>query len=182
MDVLARSTTVRSLCSVCWPRTDSPFRLMSDCIFPRSGSMITRVVRRPVFQKQNGFSARKNNWPQKSSPMPDVNQLRSAWVGADAGYEKGPSFCIELDRMGEPFVVDLHSDFPVYLEDPEPYLPEQTNRRGRHFTRYRTDQKPRGKNGCSADEPFRAASVETSRYHPLSTEGARFAHPGLCLG
>jgi hypothetical protein len=31
--------------------------------------------------------------------------------------------------MGERFVVDLHSDFPVYLEDPKPYLPEKTSRK-----------------------------------------------------
>ena len=48
------------------------------------------------------------------------NRLRYAWVGADAGYGKGPGFCIELARMGETFVVDLHSDFPIYLEDPKP--------------------------------------------------------------
>ena len=67
------------------------------------------------------------------------NGLRFGWVGADAGYGKGPGFCLELDRMGERFVVDLHSDFPIYLEDPRPYLPEKTSRRGREFTRYRTD-------------------------------------------
>jgi SRSO17 transposase len=69
------------------------------------------------------------------------NRLRHAWVGADAGYGKGPGFCIELDRMGETFVVDLHSDFPIYLEDPKPYIPERTGRRGRTPTRYRTDAK-----------------------------------------
>jgi len=67
------------------------------------------------------------------------NRLRYGWVGADAGYGKGPGFCIELDRLGESFVVDLHADFPVYLEDPKPYLPERTSKRGRAFTRYRTD-------------------------------------------
>ena len=67
------------------------------------------------------------------------NRLRYGWVGADAGYGKGPGFCLELDRMGERFVVDLHSDFPVYLEDPRPYLPEKTSRKGPDFTRYRTD-------------------------------------------
>ena len=36
-------------------------------------------------------------------------------------------------------MVDLHSDFPVYLEDPKPYLPEKTSRKGPKFTRYRTD-------------------------------------------
>ena len=69
------------------------------------------------------------------------NRLRYGWVGADAGYGKGPGFCIELDRMGETFVVDLHSDFPIYLEDPKPYIPKRTSRRGRKPTRYRTDVK-----------------------------------------
>jgi hypothetical protein len=35
--------------------------------------------------------------------------------------------------------VALHSDFPVYIEDPKPYLPEQTKKPDRTFTRYRTD-------------------------------------------
>jgi hypothetical protein len=48
----------------------------------------------------------------------------------DAGYGKGPGFCLELDRMGERFVVDLNSDFPIYLEDPWPYLPEKISQRG----------------------------------------------------
>ena len=48
------------------------------------------------------------------------SRLRYGWVGADVGNDKGPGFCIELDRMGESFVVDLHSDFHVYLEDPKP--------------------------------------------------------------
>lgn len=67
------------------------------------------------------------------------NGLRFGWTGADAGYGKGPGFCVELDRMGERFVVDLHSDFSVYLEDPKPYIPEKASRRGRQFSRYRTD-------------------------------------------
>ena len=67
--------------------------------------------------------------------------LSFAWVGADGGYGKGPGFCMALDRMGERFVVDLHSDFTVYLDDPAPYVPEKRNKRGRQFTRYRTDAK-----------------------------------------
>ena len=69
------------------------------------------------------------------------NGLRFGWVGADGGYGKGPGFCMALDDMNERFVVDLHSDFRVYLEDPHPYIPEKTSRRGRKFTRYRTDAK-----------------------------------------
>ena len=67
--------------------------------------------------------------------------LRFGWVGADGGYGKGPGFCMALDRMGELFVVDLHSDFTVYLDDPKPYIPEKESKRGRKFTRYRTDAK-----------------------------------------
>jgi len=68
------------------------------------------------------------------------NGLRYAWVGADAGYGKGPGFCRNLDRMGERFVVDLHSDFRVFLEAPQPYIPAKTSRRGRPFSRHRVDE------------------------------------------
>jgi len=67
--------------------------------------------------------------------------LRFGWVGADGGYGKGPGFCMALDQMGELFVVDLHSDFTVYLDDPKPYIPEKKSKRGRQFSRYRTDAK-----------------------------------------
>jgi SRSO17 transposase len=66
--------------------------------------------------------------------------LRYGWVGADAGYGKGPGFCLALDKMGETFVVDLHSDFQVYLENPRPYLPQKANKAGRPFTNYQSDQ------------------------------------------
>ena len=68
------------------------------------------------------------------------NDLRFGWVGADAGYGKGPGFCNALDEMGEAFVVDVHADFHVYLQDPQPYVPKKTHNRGRPFTKYRTDQ------------------------------------------
>jgi SRSO17 transposase len=69
------------------------------------------------------------------------NDLRFGWVGADAGYGKGPGFCKALDKMGQRFVVDIHSDFHVYLEDPAPYIPQKKTRRGRKFERYRSDAK-----------------------------------------
>jgi len=68
------------------------------------------------------------------------NNLRFGWVGADAGYGKGPGFCNALDEMGEAFVVDVHADFHVYLQDPKPYVPKKPHNRGRPFTKYRTDQ------------------------------------------
>lgn len=68
------------------------------------------------------------------------NYLRFGWVGADAGYGKGPGFCNALDEMGEIFMVDVHSDFHVYLEDPRPHLPEKTAKRGRPPIRFQTNQ------------------------------------------
>jgi SRSO17 transposase len=69
------------------------------------------------------------------------NGLHFGWVGADAGYGKGPGFCSCLDKMGENFVVDIHCDFHVYEKDPKPYLPQRTSNKGRPFTRYQSDQK-----------------------------------------
>jgi SRSO17 transposase len=66
--------------------------------------------------------------------------LRYGWVGTDAGYGKGPGFCFALDEIGEIFVVDVHSDFHVYLKDPKPYLPEKGNSRGRPFTKHQSEQ------------------------------------------
>jgi len=69
------------------------------------------------------------------------NGLRFGWVGADAGYGKGPGFCLALDEMGETFCVDVHSDFQVYTEDPKPYLPQKGEKFGRPSTKYQSDKK-----------------------------------------
>lgn len=69
------------------------------------------------------------------------NTLRFGWVGADSGYGKGPGFCKALEEMGQKFVVDVHSDFRIYLEDPAPYIPRKTTKRGPKFKRYRSDAK-----------------------------------------
>ncbi len=67
------------------------------------------------------------------------NGLQYGWVGADAGYGKGPGFCRTLQEMGERFIVDVHSDFRVYLQDPQPYVPCKAPGPGRKPTKYRTD-------------------------------------------
>ncbi len=65
------------------------------------------------------------------------------WVNADAGYGKGLGFMKELHGMGETFMVDIHSDFSVYLKPLKPYLPEkEEGTKGRDYSRYRVDQKP----------------------------------------
>lgn len=57
--------------------------------------------------------------------------LRYGWVGADAGYGKGTGFMFTLEDLGEKFMVDVHSDFRVYTEDPMPKLPAGKTNRGR---------------------------------------------------
>lgn len=68
------------------------------------------------------------------------NGLHFGWVGADAGYGKGPEFMFALDDQGETFMIDIHSDFTVYLDDPAPYIPAWTGQ-GRKPERYRSDAK-----------------------------------------
>ncbi len=61
--------------------------------------------------------------------------LRYAWVGADGGYGKEPAFLRGLDAMGEIFVVDIHKDQQIYLEDPRPIIPESATTQGRPRSR-----------------------------------------------
>lgn len=66
------------------------------------------------------------------------NGLQFGWVGADAGYGKGPGFCLASNQRKQCFVVDLHSDFPIYLEEPKPHVPPANNQ-GYQPTRWSTD-------------------------------------------
>lgn len=67
--------------------------------------------------------------------------LRFGWVGADAGYGQDPGFLRTLDASGEQFIVDVHKDQRVYLEDPAPYLPEPKTARGKPSSRRVTGAK-----------------------------------------
>lgn len=65
------------------------------------------------------------------------------WVGADAGYGKGLTFMKDLHTMGEKFMVDVHSDFNIFLKPVKPYLPVKVESAvGRAPSRYRVDLQP----------------------------------------
>jgi SRSO17 transposase len=69
--------------------------------------------------------------------------IKFAWVGADGGYGKEPAFLRELDDMDEIFVVDVHKDQLIYLEDPHPIMPQKkSNQRGRKTSRYQAQTQP----------------------------------------
>jgi SRSO17 transposase len=57
--------------------------------------------------------------------------VQFAWVGGDAGYGKNPALLRALEDDGEIFVMDVHRDQRVYLEDPRPQWVERQDAKGR---------------------------------------------------
>lgn len=71
-----------------------------------------------------------------------AHEIRFRWVGADAGYGKDPFFLRQLEDDGETFLVDVHKDQRVYLEDPSPTRAHRKGKKGRPPTRLTTDKEP----------------------------------------
>src|SRR6185295_16201218 len=63
------------------------------------------------------------------------NGVRFSWVGVDGGYGKEPALLRRLEDHGEVFVAEVHRDQRIYLEDPDPCVPEKKGRRGKKPTR-----------------------------------------------
>ena len=63
------------------------------------------------------------------------------WVGADGLYGNDPAFLRALDDDGERFIIDVHADQRVYLEDPCPRAPEPKGR-GRKPSRLKAQAEP----------------------------------------
>ncbi len=70
--------------------------------------------------------------------------LEFGWVRFDALYGSTPWLLREIEDMGRIFVGDVRSNFPVYEEDPRPYVPRRRGGRGRRFVkrRARTESRP----------------------------------------
>ena len=68
------------------------------------------------------------------------NGVDFQWVGGDAFYGDDPEFLRQLDQIGETFMLDIHKDQPIYLNDPTPYLPQRKSTRGRTPTQLKTDE------------------------------------------
>lgn len=67
-----------------------------------------------------------------------TNGLSYNWIGADAFYGEDSALLRRLDQQGEVFMVDVHCDQSIYLEDPKPELPQSRSRRGRKPSRLKT--------------------------------------------
>lgn len=57
--------------------------------------------------------------------------IRFDWVGGDAFYGNDYQLLKSLDEQDELFVMDIHSDSHVYLEEPVLAVPEKQGTRGR---------------------------------------------------
>ncbi|WP_419636070.1 transposase, partial [Thiolapillus sp.] len=55
--------------------------------------------------------------------------VRYNWIGADGLYGNDPTFLRALDEQGEVFLIDVHKDQQIYLEDPEPRRVEAVQKR-----------------------------------------------------
>ena len=63
------------------------------------------------------------------------NGVRFSWVGVDGGYGKEPAFLRCLADQGEVFVADVHKDQQIYVENPDPCVPEKKTPRSKKPTR-----------------------------------------------
>lgn len=54
--------------------------------------------------------------------------IHFGYVGIDGGYGKEPAFLRGVDELGCRFVADVHCDQTIYLQDPEPQVPEWSGR------------------------------------------------------
>jgi len=61
------------------------------------------------------------------------------WVGADGLYGNDSWLLGELDALDQLFVIDIHSDQRVYINEPEIAIPVKTNNRGRTPSRFKTN-------------------------------------------
>jgi SRSO17 transposase len=52
------------------------------------------------------------------------------YIGADALYGNDTTFAREIDHMGQIYMLDVHSDQPIYLQKPELFLPERKTNKG----------------------------------------------------
>ena len=77
--------------------------------------------------------------------------VRFAWVGVDGGYGKEPAFLRAVEDLGEIFVADVHKDQRIYLDDPEPRVPE--GRVGRPPTRPRAQSTANRVDRWAAQQP-----------------------------
>lgn len=67
-----------------------------------------------------------------------INNVLFDWVGGDGLYGHNYELCRCLDLRSLLFVLDVHKDQKIYIEEPEIFLPSKKNGRGRTPSKYKT--------------------------------------------
>lgn len=62
------------------------------------------------------------------------NGIRFSFVGMDGGYGKEPALLRRLEDSGEVFVADVHKSQQIYVDNPNPAVPERRGGRGKKPT------------------------------------------------
>lgn len=57
------------------------------------------------------------------------------YVGADGYYGNDANFASQIDQLGLIYMLDIHSDQAIYLEEPELFVPARKSKRGREAKR-----------------------------------------------
>jgi len=99
--------------------------------------------------------------------------IRFGWVGADGGYGKEPSFLRGLEAQGETFVVDVHKDQRIFLDDPDPQIPDSPPARGRQSRKRQAQHPAQRVDAWAADQPesaWQQLTLRDSSRGPLKVE------------
>jgi SRSO17 transposase len=67
--------------------------------------------------------------------------IKFEWVGGDGFYGNDSKLRYGPDDADEFYILDIHSDQYVYMNDPDPYIPEKKSGKGRPPSRYQSDIK-----------------------------------------
>lgn len=114
-----------------------------------------RCKKAKIPEDQQAFRAKS----QLALDMLEVARQRGiqfGYVGIDGGYGKEPAFLRGVDAQGCRFVADVHCDQTIYLQDPEPRVPEATSVRGRTPTRKKSQRPSQRVDQWTATQPIEA--------------------------
>jgi SRSO17 transposase len=101
--------------------------------------------------------------------------LRFGTVVVDGGYGKEPAFLRALDRLGERFMADVHCDQMVYLQDPDPKVPQRSGR-GRRPSERQAHSAPLRVDRWAAAQPPEAWRRLALREGEKGTVWAEYLH------
>ena len=63
------------------------------------------------------------------------------WIGGDGLYGHNSALCYGLDELNQFFVLDVHKDETVYMEEPRFFVPERKSKKGKKPTKLKADKK-----------------------------------------